>query len=115
MADFVLEDNLFTFIKEFADDLNSLELLLFFSRHPNARFNRTAIIHAVNSRKFESSVALKKLIEKQIIITTFENGVYLYSLTHDEPVYSLAGRLVKIDQGQWQVILECILDAQGID
>lgn len=115
MKDIDLEDKLITFIKDFGDDLCSLELLLFFSRHPSARFNRTAVIHSLATRQFDTGIALKRLIEKKIIVTYTENGISLYALTKEEPAHSLATQMVSIDQHQWQIILGCILDAQGIE
>ena len=114
MRDMGIEDKLCKFIKEFGDDLNSLELLLFFSRHPNARFNRTAVLHSVTAKRFDTAVTLKRLIDRNIIVTYSENGVVLYGLTKDEPDHSLAAELVSIDQNRWQIILEYILDAHEI-
>ena len=115
MKDIDLEGKLITFIKDFGDDLCSLELLLFFSRHPNARFNRTAVIHSLTTRQFDTGIALKRLIDKKIIVTYTENGLSLYALTKEEPAHSLATQMVSIDQYQWQIILGYILDAQGIE
>ncbi len=114
MKDIGIEDKLCKFVKEIGEDLNSLELLLFFSRHPNARFNRTATLHAVVSKSFDTGIALKRLIEKNIVVTYFENGITLYGLTKAEPAHSLAVEMVAIDQSRWAVILEYILDANGI-
>jgi hypothetical protein len=110
-----IEDKLYSFIKDFGDDLNSLELLLFFSRHPNARFNRTAVIHAITTQQFDTGIALKRLIDNKVVVTYFENGITLYALTREEPIHSLAAQMKSIDQSQWQVILGHILDAQGIE
>jgi hypothetical protein len=111
-----VEDKLYTFIKDFNDDLYSLELLLFFSRHPNARFNRTVVLHApiVSGRQFDTSIALRRLMDKKLVVTYAENGITLYALTKEEPAHTLAADLVNIDQRQWQIILEQILDSQGI-
>jgi len=109
-----IEDKLCNFIKDFSEDLYSLELLLFFSRHPNARFNRTAVIHALTTRQFDAGIALKQLMDKKMVVTYCENGITLYALTKEEPVHSLASQLINIDQRQWQIILEHILDAQEI-
>jgi hypothetical protein len=110
-----IEDKLFSFIKDFSDDLNCLEFLLFFSRHPNARFNRTAVIHAISTQQFDAGIALKRLIDKKIVVTCFVNGITLYALTQEEPQHTLAAGMNSIDQRQWQIILEHILDAQGIE
>lgn len=109
-----IKDDLDIFIKSFADDLYSLELLLFFSRHPNAQFNRTAVLHAVTTKKFDTGIALKNLIDKKLVMVHAENGIMLYALTKDEPAHSLASQLVTIDQRQWQIILGHLLDANGI-
>ena len=116
MKEIEVEDKLYTFIKDFSDDLYSLELLLFFSRHPNARFNRTVVLHApiVSGRQFDTSIALRRLMDKKLVITYAENGITLYALTKEEPEHTLAADLVNIDQKQWQIILEQILDSQGI-
>ncbi len=114
MKDIEIEDKLCNFIKEFSDNLYCLELLMFFSRHPNARFNRTAILHSVNVEHFEASLSLKHLIDKKVVVSYSENGATLYGLTKEEPIHSQAAQMVHIDQHQWQIILEQLLNAQGI-
>jgi hypothetical protein len=114
MSEIDIEDKLCYFIQDFGDDLCSLELLLFFSRHPNARFNRTAVLHAITSKQFDTGIALKQLIDRKMVVTYSENGITLYALTKEEPTHSLAAKLITIDQRQWQVILEHLLNAQGI-
>lgn len=114
MKDIDVEDKLCNFIKDFCDDLNSLELLIFFSRHPLARFNRTAVVHALLAKQFDAGIALKRLIDKNIVIASNENGMTLYSLTKEEPIHSLAVELINVDQSKWQRVLEQILKAQDI-
>ncbi len=115
MKNIEIEDKLCNFVRAFGEDLCSLELLLFFSRHPKARFNRTAVLHApITSGQFDTGIALKNLIDKKIVVTHCENGITLYALTKEEPLHSLASELINIDQRQWQIILEQILNAQGI-
>ncbi len=109
-----LEDRLCDFIKNFGDDLCSLELLLFFGRHPNVRFNRTAVLHALNTGRIDCGIALKRLVERRLVVTCAENGVSLYSLTKEEPTRSLVSELMKVDQRQWQNVLEQILNSQSI-
>jgi hypothetical protein len=114
VKDIHIEEKLYSFIREFSNNLYSLELLLFFSRHPNARFNRTAVIQALTTRRYDTGMALKELVDKNMVVTYFENGITLYALTKEEPWHSLAADLIHIDQRQWQTIMETILDAQGI-
>jgi hypothetical protein len=115
LKDIELEDKLCNFIKDFCDDLNSLELLVFFGRHPLARFNRTAVIHALLSNQFDAGIALKVLIDRKMVNVYNENGMILYSLTKEEPAHSLAKELVNIDQGRWQKIVEQILKIQDLE
>ncbi|HEX7475137.1 MAG TPA: hypothetical protein VF318_04155 [Dehalococcoidales bacterium] len=114
MKDIYIEDKLCTFIKDFCDDLSTLQLLLFFSRHPNAHFNRSALVHALTTKQFDTGIALKQLIEKKVVTSSTENGISLYALTKDEPARSLTIQMVSIDQSQWQTILGHILDIQDI-
>lgn len=108
-----IEDRLCEFLRNFTDDLNGLELVLFFGRHPNAKFNRTAVLHALNTRQFDAGLALKKLINRKIVVTCSDNGITLYSLTGDESIRSLIISLVNLGQRQWQLVLEQILKDQG--
>jgi hypothetical protein len=114
MKDFGIDQKLCEFVKEFGDDLSSLEMLLFFGRHPNARFNRTAVIHALSSRRSDTGRTLKNLIDKNFVTTHAEYGIMLYALTRQEPTRSLIIEMVNIDQHQWQILLEPILQSQGI-
>ncbi len=114
MKDIELENKLCQFIAGFANDLCSLELLLFFGRHPNASFNRTALIHVLTSRRFDTNIALRKLIEQKLVTPHNENGVTLYRLTREESLRDLVTSLVNVGQSQWEAILEKILDEQGI-
>jgi hypothetical protein len=114
LKDIDIGDTLCTFVKDFCDDLSSLELMLFFSRHPHARFNHSAVTHVLRSKRFDAAIALKRLVEKKIVVSYTENGITLYALTKEEPAHSLAAQLVHIDQSQWQVIVEQILTVEGI-
>jgi len=114
VKDVEIEDKLSNFINQFADNLYCLELLMFFSRHPNARFNRSAVLHSVKIAHFEASISLKHLVDKKVVVAYSENEITLYGLTKEEPAHSLASKLVSIDQSRWQIILDQLLDAQGI-
>ncbi len=115
MKEIDIEDKLCNFIKGFGDDLCSLELLLFFCRHPNVRFNRSAVTHALTSKQFDTGIALKKLIDQKLVITYLEHGITLYALTKEEPERSLSLELINIDQKHWQEFLEYILNSQDIE
>lgn len=114
MEDIQIDNKLFDFIKGFGDDLCSLELLLFFGRHPNARFNRTAVLRVLTARRFDTALALKNLIDQRLVITHFENGITLYGLTKEEPAYSMVTGLKNIDLLQWQSLVEQIIHSHII-
>lgn len=115
MNNIELADKLCSFIRDLGEDLCSLQLLLFFSRHPHARFNRTAVLHApISASQFDVAISLKHLIDKRIVVTYSENGITLYALTKEEPLHSLAEELINVDQQQWQIIIEQILNVNGI-
>jgi hypothetical protein len=109
-----IEGNLLNLINELSDDLYALELLVFFSRHPHTRFNRAAVFRAVGNRPYDTAVALKRLMEKEIVVAYNENKTMLYSLTKDEVLHNMCSQIINIDQQQWRLILEHILDVQGI-
>ncbi len=93
-------------IECYCDDLNSLEILMFFSRHPQSRFNQTALIHSASHGNIDNRSSLKKLIDKKIIVKTIENGTILYSLNKKEPEYSQICKINQMDQGQRQTLIE---------
>jgi hypothetical protein len=113
VEDVKTHNQLADFIKDFCDDLCSFELLLFFGRHPNARFNRTAVLRALAARRFDTAIALKRLTDRKLVITHFENGITLYALTKEEPAYSIVAELRNIDHLQWQTLAEQIITGRN--
>ncbi|MDP2917786.1 MAG: hypothetical protein Q8O16_07665 [Dehalococcoidia bacterium] len=111
MQDIAVQDKLLEFINDFGDDLSSLELLLFFGRHPHARFNRAAVAHALNIRRIDLVKSLRCLIDRKLVVTCVENDVTLYSLTRDASLQTLVLGLLDIGQHQWQLIAERIIQA----
>jgi len=103
-----IAEKLSQFIKEYADDHCCLELLRFFGGHPNTRFSRLVVVHALNSNpgKLYTKRALRRLADKGVVRTYIENNVPLYSLTEDESLCSLASDLAKLDWCQWQLVLQ---------
>jgi len=104
-----MRDDLCEFIKDFNEDLDSLELLLFFGRHPNARFNQRAVIHSTSLRRFEEIRSLKNLVDKGLVSAQTENGTTLYSLTLDCSSREKILGLRDIDQSQWQTIVDKLI------
>ncbi|OGO23834.1 MAG: hypothetical protein A2144_09355 [Chloroflexi bacterium RBG_16_50_9] len=84
-----------------------LELLRFFSAHPNSRFSKLAVIHAMEESDSSLAVkkALTKLIGEGVVKIIIENDSFLYFLTGDEPVRQLVLELAKLDWRRWQNML----------
>ena len=73
------------FLEEQRNDYCAWQLILFFAEHPYIRFNRLAVIHALNHENGRRYVqkALDELIEQGIIKVTTEGNLPLYSLAED--------------------------------
>ena len=73
------------FIEEQRNDYYAWQLILFFSEHPYVRFNRLAIIHALNQDNGRRYIqkALDELIQQGIIKVSTEANLPLYSLAED--------------------------------
>jgi hypothetical protein len=91
-------------LNEFISNQHCLELLRFFVVHPNGRFSKLAIIHAIdeNSSKPEIEKALENLVNDGVVITNTLNNVCYYLLTQDEPTRHLVLNLAEFDWSQWQ-------------
>ncbi len=102
-----LDEKLVVFIKEYADDQYCLlELLRFLGRHPNTRYSRLVIVHAMNSRKLYTERAIRYLVAKGVLRAhVAENTAPSYSLTEEEPLRSIALDLARFDWCQWQMVL----------
>src|SRR3989338_5464728 len=72
-------------LEEQRNDYCAWQLILFFAEHPYIRFNRLAVIHALNHENGRRYVqkALDELIEQGIIKMTTHSHLPLYSLAED--------------------------------
>ncbi len=94
----VVEGNLLQFAKEYCNNYSSLELLLFFGRHPHAWFSQQAIIRALDARKAEIFEAIQYLMDKGLVVTrTNESGLRFFSLAKDSPSRDSVLELVALD------------------
>ena len=81
----VSSDVLSRFMEERRNDYYAWQLIVFFSEHPYVRFNRLAIIHALNQdggRRY-IQLALDELIDQGIIKIVTDGNLALYSLAEN--------------------------------
>jgi hypothetical protein len=91
-------------LKELISNRYCQGLLRFFVVHPNGRFSKLAIIHALdeNGTRPEVERDLEKLVNDGVIKTSVANGIRYYLLTEDEPTRHLVLNLAEFDWRQWQ-------------
>jgi hypothetical protein len=87
-----------------------LGLLRFFAAHPNGRFSKLAVIHAMdeddNRPRIEN--AIEQMIEDGIIKSSDEKDITYYMLTKDEAMRKLVINVALFDWRDWQMVLEHI-------
>jgi len=103
--------NTLELIQGYSDDIHCLELLRFFGKYSNARFNRLAIIHGLyngSARSIAHSLeqSLKRVVEDKLILTSSENGINLYYLTHDKPAREMISEFAAIDSPRLRVLVK---------
>ena len=91
-------------LKELISNRYCQGLLRFFVVHPNGRFSKLAVIHALdeNGTRPEIERDLEKLVGDGVLKTSVEHGTCYYMLTRDEPTRHLVLNLAEFDWRQWQ-------------
>jgi hypothetical protein len=102
-------DNTCKLIIENKNDYYTMQVILFFSDHPFARFNELAIIHALNQENSKRYIqeALKDLVEAEIIKSGMDGGIAVFSLV--ENMRGLVMELARLDVRQQQRLLQSAL------
>jgi len=95
-------------MKKLVHNRCSLELLRFFVEHPNGRFSKLAIVHAIDegNSRLETERALAELVEEGILKTSIENNICFYMLTREEPMRRMVLNVALFDLREWQLVLE---------
>jgi hypothetical protein len=109
MGEINTSNNTCNLIKENKSDYYTMQVILFFSDHPFARFNELAIIHALNQENGRRYIqeALKDLVDAEMIKSGMDGGIAVFSL-----VENMRGRvmeLARLDVGQQQRLLQSAL------
>jgi hypothetical protein len=86
----------------------SLAVIRFFAVHPNGRFSKLAVIHALDETDRHRTIeeALESLVGTGVLKTSLENKVRYYRLTKEEPVRGIVLKTAEMDWRQWQKVFE---------
>src|SRR4030042_1542680 len=78
-------------MKKLISNRSCLGLLRFFAAHPNGRFSKLAVIHAIddNCTGWEMEQALEDMVEEKILDVYTEKSVVYYILTQEEALRRL--------------------------
>jgi hypothetical protein len=95
-------------MKKFVGNRCCLGLLRFFAIHPNGRFSKLAVVHAIDEAgsRLEVEQALKQMADEGILITANENNNTFYMLTKEETMRRLILNMALLDWRDWQLVLE---------
>jgi hypothetical protein len=95
-------------MKKLISNRSCLGLLRFFAAHPNGRFSKLAIIHAIDDdcNRLEMGQALEEMVEEKILDVNSDNGIIFYRLTQEEALRRLVLNMATFDWRDWQLVLE---------
>jgi hypothetical protein len=97
-----IDEEIFSFLKENEFTGLRLRLLLFWGRHPQARFNLDGISHVMDITHHHLKELLKELIDKGMINEQYcPSGIAHYSLNHD---HEFSGHIQKLAELDWSAI-----------
>lgn len=98
-------------LEELIGNRYCLGLLRFFVMHPDGRFTKLAVIHALDEEGTipEIEKDLAKLARDGIITISIENNSRYYMLTRTEPTRHLVLNLAEFDWRQWQKLDNCYI------
>lgn len=85
-----------------------LGLLRFFAAHPNGRFSKLAVLHAMDEDDNRPRIeeAIEQMIEEGIITSSEEKDVIYFTLTKEEAMRKLVINMALFDWRDWQMVLE---------
>jgi hypothetical protein len=95
-------------MQKFVSNRSCLGLLRFFAAHPNGKFSKLAIIHAIDEEcnRLEMEQALEEMVKEKILEISRDNGMVFYMLTGEEVLRRLVLNMTLFDWRDWQLVLE---------
>jgi hypothetical protein len=101
-CDSFLHEDLMSFLKENEFTGLKLRLLLFWGRHPQARFNIDCIAHVLDITRHHLREVMRDLIDQGMINEQYcTNGIAHYSLNHE---HSLSQHIQLLAELDWSAI-----------
>lgn len=101
-------ESLYRFLEKHGDNRVKWELLVFWGRHPNARFDRKVVCYALDCKKLDAERALGAMVEERLLDSYTGNDVTLYSLTKNEERRRPVLELAALGWNRWQLMLKRI-------
>lgn len=92
-------------LKQCEEDKLKTEIIAFWSRYPDAKFQAGAISCALDRKRFRVKRALVEMANTGLVDTWDSDGTPFYSLTHTEKVRHLVTETESITWSQLQFIL----------
>ena len=94
-------------MKKFVRNHGCLGLLRFFASHPNGRFSKLAIVHAIDDEcnRLEMDQALEEMVAEKILDIARDNGNNYYMLTKEEVLRRLVLNMALFEWRDWQLVL----------
>jgi hypothetical protein len=85
-----------------------LALLRFFIAHPNGRFSKLAIVHAIDDSNSRTEIEkdLSQMVTEGILNLNIENDISFYLLTREESVRRIILEMGEFEWRHWQLVLE---------
>jgi hypothetical protein len=95
-------------MQKFVRNRSCLGLLRFFASHPDGRFSKLAIIHAIDDEcnRLEMGRALEEMVAEKILDVSTDNGREYYVLTKEQVLRRLVLNMAVFEWRDWQLILE---------
>jgi hypothetical protein len=97
-------------MRKFVNDRCCLGVLRFFAAHPDGRFSKLAVVHAIDEAgsRLEVETALERMVAENILTINMENNTCFYRLTGDEVVRLTVLNIGLFDWRDWKMVLEHI-------
>ena len=105
------EKQLFQLLSEYSGNRAKKDLLVFWCRHPNAKFARSAIYCDSGLNRLEVDKALEEMVEAGLVDTSVHNSVRLYWLTANEERRRPITELATLGWTQWQRMVNRMAEA----